>query len=803
VKGWRFPKRRISGTKWSRSWTWLARALACTCLFGSLSIHAAQTISLNDPIGFFTNVASRLLQSELGVDLNRIQIYPTNQYTPSVHRLLQVTANLYDVATNRPVTDYPFVPSVFRPLFTNDGGAIYICGYAEETGTNLLNAAMRDVADPADRAALQATDMVYGVPAIVGAKKGWPNFNEFGLQNDAIVSRTLVFHRVGSTLITNQVYTIGISNAFGVEAWNSYSAIFARPLQMFVKIDVIMSVTNQVGIPTGPDGQPLSNIFSASIVTNITPTNWAGFTSPSSAVSFIVPLFTNYLFLTNSSYVFTQNAFTTGADPANFFPNLQLSLNANARVRFALVDSSVGRIVDFVNLSSSETPVIVGDLLKRTDTGSDATCDGNFNGAVGSFFCTNRPTGLPSAATPTYGILNQFWVSMGSPQVSDSFWASYNAQAVDKNVSIQQFRNRILGTDTTPDFVTPFNPRRTIHHYISWQANDPLVHYQIQDLSDLLSAFKSITFDQDTTLGALIHLGGIRPLNDHYRPWAGNPLRIADTSPPTAKNFTLKDPQISKSDSWNFPTNPYPSLDWVGKVHRGTPWQTLFLKSTNTDLITWQLWSGLTNVTEAQLTMPTNDWHVASLLVSMLNTNDPHHLFSLNQPNSDARRAVLDGLTVMTNTGPLQFDTLVISSNSPQAAFVGTALDEMRASQPDKYFRDVGDILATPELSIASPWLNTIGGASSGITDEAYEKIPAQLLPLLRPDSIGLVTKAQGGLHVRFSGIDGLAYGVQISSNLFNWTTVSTNYPMNGFFEFVDTPLKKLPTRFCRSVLLP
>jgi len=625
------------------------------------------------------------------------------------------------------------------------------------------------------------------------------------LQNDINVSRRLVFHRVGlgSTFNTNQVYTIGISNAFGVEAWNSYSTAFARPLQIFVSLDLIMSITNQAGIPIGPDGQPLSSIFSVSLVTNIPAASWTGFISPSSAQSFIVPLLTDYLFLTNSSYVFSQNAFTTGTDPANSFPNLQLSLNANARVRFALVDTSVGRIVDYVNLSSSEAPINVGDLLKRTATGSDATCDGSFNGEIGSSFCTNRLMGSSSISTATYGVLNQFLISMGNPQVSDSFWLTYNAQSVDRTASIAQFRNRILGADTTPDFNTPFNPKRTIHHYISWQANDPLVHYEVPDLSDLLSGFRTITFDQDTLIGALGNIGGVAPLNGHYRPWGGNPLRSSDTSPPTARKLAVKDPQAIKSDAWNFPTNGYPSLDWIGKVHRGTPWQTLFLKATNVDLPTWTNWTGITDANEAQSTMPTNDWHVASLIVSMLNTNYPHQLFSLNQPTPDAWRGVLDGLTVMTNTGPLQFDTLVMSSNSPQAAIIGTALDTMRTSEPAQFFHDVGDILAAPELSIASPWLNTIGGANSGITDEAYEKIPAQLLPLLRPDSVGLATRTQGGLHLRFTGIDGYAYAVQVSSNLVDWTTVSTNYPTDGFFDFIDSPLQGSPTRFCRSVLLP
>ena len=63
------------------------------------SAQAGPKLDTSDPLGFFTNLASRLLQSELNLNLTRIQVYPTNQYTPAVHRLLQVTANILD-ATN-------------------------------------------------------------------------------------------------------------------------------------------------------------------------------------------------------------------------------------------------------------------------------------------------------------------------------------------------------------------------------------------------------------------------------------------------------------------------------------------------------------------------------------------------------------------------------------------------------------------------------------------------------------------------------------------------------------------------------
>src|SRR5947208_2289139 len=73
----------------------------------------------------FTNLAERLLHSQLNTGLTQIQIYPTNQYTVAVHRLLQVAANVCDAATNGPY------PSVFRPRFSpaDTNGNVFIEGY--------------------------------------------------------------------------------------------------------------------------------------------------------------------------------------------------------------------------------------------------------------------------------------------------------------------------------------------------------------------------------------------------------------------------------------------------------------------------------------------------------------------------------------------------------------------------------------------------------------------------------------------------------------------------------------------------
>ena len=137
--------------------------------------QAGTPISFDTPLSFFTNVAARLLKAQVGLEWDRIRIYPTNQYTPAVHRILQVGANLYDATTNRSITDYPYIPSVFRPLFTNDAGSIYICGYEEVTNAALVGIdgpipTMRDLTLESERLAIQSHDMVYGIPIVIGAK---------------------------------------------------------------------------------------------------------------------------------------------------------------------------------------------------------------------------------------------------------------------------------------------------------------------------------------------------------------------------------------------------------------------------------------------------------------------------------------------------------------------------------------------------------------------------------------------------------------------------------------------------------
>jgi hypothetical protein len=141
---------------------------------------------------------------------------------------------------------------------------------------------------------------------------------------------------------------------------------------------------------------------------------------------------------------------------------------------------------------------------------------------------------------------------------------------------------------------------------------------------------------------------------------------------------------------------------------------------------------------------------------------------------------------------------VVISSNSPQASVIANAIQSARMNQPGQFFREVGDILATPQLTEQSPFLNL----SSDINDEAYEIIPSQLLSLLRADSIGSITPVNGQTLVQFTGYDGHAYAIQVSSDLINWVSISTNCPVNGMFGFTNSAAPNANQQFYRSVLL-
>jgi len=69
---------------------------------------------------------------------------------------------------------------------------------------------------------------------------------------------------------------------------------------------------------------------------------------------------------------------------------------------------------------------------------------------------------------------------------------------------------------------------------------------------------------------------------------------------------------------------------------------------------TWATWTGDFNISANQFfdaanSAPVQDWHLASLLASMFNTNNFTLLFRVNDPNPNDWQGLLNGLTALTN----------------------------------------------------------------------------------------------------------------------------------------------------------
>jgi hypothetical protein len=789
--------------------------------------HAGPGLCNDSPMGFFTNLASRLLQSELNLNLTRIQIWPTNQYTPAVHRLLQVTANIYDATTNRFNDGYPHLPTVFRPQFSNDNGTIYICGYVGETNAAFLSHTLRDLVSTNVAAEVQPDDLILGVPLILGAKKGLPNFNEFAAETVVQITRKVELVKSapgGGNMIyqTNQMFIVGISNVFGAEFWNSYTSNYPRPVDIIATNFCTLSLTNDYGFSS-------SSIFVAGgqISTNLWPAwNPSRVTPPANGLwSFLVPLRTSHVVLTDSIYRFGANQFVPLTEPferPSSFAFPRWGLTITNRLLAISKDRDTGRIIDCVQLNG---------LISYRDLGAEIVQSSNGIGFSG-IWATNALPGGGGYLSGQPGIIQQIEISKGNAE-SVGNWQNYGiaqpsgatkAQAIANFLAFFSPNNQATyvdpetlvsyrGTNLSPVANAPFTPTSKRSVPVIWQANDPLVHYTSGDLEYLeRSGLPRMWKPSAPTNATVVNLG---LLNDRYRPWGGNPKYGGDpAADPLAYQLVVKDPLVTSSDRWNFPNSEPLTLAMLSRVHRGTPWQTIYLKSTDVDSTAWRNWTGNLNMSDAQHTRPVRDWPLVALIASLINTNDPRCLVSVNEPDPNVWLAVLDGIVALTNSatdedlylyGYPQFDVVIMTSNSPQAAILAEGIRAVRAGQPNQRFSSLGALLAVSELSAASPWLNqsTDVQLQRGISDEAYETIPAQLLPRLRPDSAGSIIETGGALKIQFTGFDDYPYAIETSSNLVNWLPFATNYPINGVFEFTEPIPAGSDPRFFRSALLP
>ncbi|MHC1762808.1 MAG: hypothetical protein AB9869_00670 [Verrucomicrobiia bacterium] len=772
------------------------------------------------PVGFFTNAADRLLRAtvepmvltngarrmtnfvlgptpvrnvfsvtniqlihrEAGLLGSALPYYMTNnEYSSAVHRLLQVAANVHDATTVRRLSTTNDYPSVFRPIFLRTTTNVSICGFIEETNVLFLNfpsmtleQALTTNANAFPLDVPVAGVKLEGVPLVIGAKKGYPNFNKFVVQTMAEVSRRLEVWKdnpTGRPVGTNQMYVIGVSNRFGIEGWNSYQRDFQRDLELRVAGQSLFAFHHRredSGVEYLPhyDGYGFTNAMTMTV--------WHGSTNTAGQSSYVIPVETNMIRLQPSAYQastgrlipFTTNTFERSFRVPQWF------LRITNRLQYVLIDRSarpVPRIIDFVSLDKLVTEIDLSRGL-RGDTNaagggifSDASRGGR-GGTVGALgpgdmWDPTRPDG--NVESPPQGVFNQISVAIGVPYTGEGTWRSANGQLAEKESSIQQFKEFLTGRLTNLTWQVPFTPSRRLYQRSAWEANDPLVHYTAEDLTEPIvpGTTNLLVRPLEGTENAIRIFvqndAALRQLGPRYRPWGGNPNKDPSNDL-TAYALTMKDPLVRSSDDWSFPTNKFANLGMLGRVHRGTPWQTLYLKSgldprngNAVDLKSWAEWSGNAG------THPTNDWKVFELFSTAINANANRGLLSVNQTNMAAWSAVLSGVTVLTNTSPdgaigtgrrPQMQELVVQPNSPQLIWIVDGIKRWRAAHPYGVFHHLGDVLSAPELTVQSPYLNWQSRRQyeNGIDDAAYERIPQQILSLLQIDEPRVVVYAFG-----------------------------------------------------------
>jgi hypothetical protein len=703
---------------------------------------------------------------------NFIPVWVNGQfvYSSAVNRLLQLVANIYDATTNRyypPDFAIP-LPTLFQPIFQTNPNGIFIGGFQELIGPNaqgatLTNTLVLDLDDPIDRANLQPYNFVYGVPIIVGAKKGLPNFNQFAMQSTFQLTRKLQLTRPTTNDYPNklnQMFSCSVSNQLEVECWNSYFTNYTRPTILAVADKIQMALTND---ETQTPWFPLSNILSGSL----TIANWQGYGSGASPNSFQIPFNTTAILLPPAVYQFTPRHFTTDLNAAfeiniASYPQPHWGLTMTNNLQVVVIDQLTGRAIDYVQLRGpNSSRDLTAEILSISNSANPPQMW--YTNFVSSGILTNAllPSGVEGQLQDSTVFNQTLWTgqSQGSVQPQIDGFNRFRDNQHDANPA------DAFG-ETNLTFQAPYTPTATAVQFITWQANDPLVHYIASDLFDSANGAAPVK-------DPAIPLISTNAPNDRYQPWDVGPL---------ATTLALKDPLVWRSDYWDFPTIKFPTVGWLGRVHRGTPWQTVYLKAT--DILkpngtnVWMNWTGNFNTSDAVNAAPVQDRLLFDVFTTALNDNATRGQLSVNVAANNldpaaglaAWSAVFSGVIALTDATDDSFLTKLSQTAANYPRFhlplpppytvtntaspinpAGLAGLNSKLGQlvqgiyntrnntnlfPNQVFTHVGDILAVTNLTEQSPFLNwndTLHLQQQfGISDEAYEWLPQQMMSLLR-----------------------------------------------------------------------
>ncbi len=778
-----------------------------------------------NPTTFFTNAAELMLRSKIFTFTNvagtnslgtietatfgvtNIPVYRVNnpgiRYDQGVHRMLQLAANIYDATQNdavpSEVNGQPPVrhPAVFRPRFglyldttgtTSNNFGVNIIGYVQVTNaplaykqivsrggfkdlTNILSDLIAHVPGAADENA-------WGIPWIVSAEKWLPQFNQYSYNSRALFTRKLLFVRHGTPPsapvtneppeFTNQFYCMSISNSFGMDAWNAYPSNFAGTFghtTCYISNLITVQVTNNYNYGFTTVFTNVMTEFPQAGQTQSQPftwTSWNGITGLSAGgrangfVSFFPTNITSlqacyFTEATRNLVFFTNGIIPSGTNAYGFLPQdlhqtgwpvHNWTLNITNRLVYVLFDGDArnGDILDFVNL-------------------------GPFGSSLN--YSTNDETiGESGVGESKY---EDYWSRVGANDLPGSPMSTGMLNQIANSKTNLQFNNAVNGipSNTIAQYIfgTQYDPAIMDDQLQTWVANDPLVHYTVDDLY-----WPGYTSPAPTPPSSLLYpvTNNLGVVSARYSPWGSS-----DT---IGNNMLFKDPLMNgttryASTNWAFPTNKFPGVGWLGRVHRGTPWQTVYLKADSPNSQQSQsLW---TNVwVKSPETYPTNDWALVDVFTTAPNDNAARGLLAVNQTNDAAWAAVFAGVVTPTNVpGTTNLIGHAITPIGDVQYLMDSpyGINNQRTNYPNGIFHKVGDILGAAALTTdPNGFLN---GDAANFTDDIVERIPQQTLSLLKVGEPQFVIFAWGqslkpkGLPYQTSGPN---YGIY------------TNYEITG-----------------------
>ncbi len=802
--------------------------------------NRSQALFWGRQLGTYYLIGDTLVSTNFSV--NNIQVYSPlgtnypgfrqNEYSPAIHRILQVAVNIYDNMTNRyagGAPTGPYLPTVFRPIYQKTATNLFISGWMEVTSAAqvgngwTMNLAQMFTNNTVAKNVGLTNDNFYGEHLVIGAKKGHPNFNELALQTTTEISRKLEVVKAsagGKPSATNQMFLFSMEQRWGMEAWNSYSNRYPRAIALLGEVDSTIAIKDGTNLLTRP-----LQVWRRGRrdVTTLAANAWKGFTNVNST-NFLVLMNTNFVLLADAAYTTNGGFLSTNiARFAPIQPTPRFVIQTTNNVRFLVVDSATSRVLDFVSFDNLTTTMDVGSQLYAPPTASTSQFGGGKPGDNEDIYWDPTPVG--GAPYLTRGVTNQLAAAAGVIDVSTAVWKAFRHSSPvqkddDKNGAISVWRrfmglpilatSKPVGPVTELALQSPFVPSRRVEQLISWQVNDPFVHYMAQDIAPVPGT-------DAPRKRPILDPPGPGPWNigllntPAYRPWGGSPLQQAGgpTGDATAYSVGVKDAGVRRSDDWAFPIDDVPganrfhffaNVGELGRIHRGTPWQTLYLKSIYTIQNTtnglaavplpgthptdWKKWAGSAG------THPMHDWRLLDVFTTAANENATRGLLSVNQTNRAAWSAVLSGVIIPTNIvnntvarsyGPHEgadpaaaYHAAYIDPATPQVKTIVDSINYARGHQlqiivnpniaanpqvpwdfaisrnpittrTNNVFQHLGDVLGAPHLTVQSPFLNTTGDqAKSVLTDRALEYLPEQIMSLLQRDEPRFVVYAFG-----------------------------------------------------------